>query len=63
MGETKIEQFLGPSHQVGSIMSYFILPDSGIPVSRTTMQRIMYLETCTDANKSRFKIFDDAILE
>ena len=27
------------------------------------MQRITYLETCTDANKSRFKVFDDAIKE
>ena len=27
------------------------------------VQRIMYLETCTYANKSRFKVFDDAIQE
>ena len=27
------------------------------------MQRITYLETCTDANKSRFKVFDDATQE
>ena len=40
LGETKIGQFLGPSHQFGSLMSYWILPDSGIPVSRTTVQRI-----------------------
>ena len=63
LGETKTGKFLGSSHRVGSLMSYWILPSSGIPVSRTTMQIIMYLETCTDANKSRFKVFDDAIQE
>ena len=44
-------------------MSYWILPASGIPVSRTTVQRITYLERCIDANKSRFKLCDDAIKE
>ena len=63
LGETKIGRFLGPSHRVGSLMSYWVLPASGIPVSRTTVQRITYLETCTDANIARFKTFDDAIQE
>ena len=63
MGETKIGRFLGPSHRVRSITSYRILPSSGIPVSRTTVQRITYLETYTYANKSRFKVFGDAIQE
>ena len=27
------------------------------------VQRSMYLETCKDANKSRFRVFDDAIQE
>ena len=63
LGESKIGQLLGPSHRVGSLMSYWILPASYIPVSQTTLQYITYLETCTDANKSRFKVFDDAIQE
>ena len=61
LGETKIERFLGPSHQVGSFMSYWIIRDSGIPVSWTTVQHITYLETCIDTNKSIFKVFDYAI--
>ena len=44
-------------------MRNWILPASGIPVSRTTVQCITYLDTCTDSNKSRFKVFDDAIQE
>ena len=61
LGETKIGRFLKPSHQVGSLMRYWILPASGIPVDRTTVQLITCLETFIDANKSRFKVFDDAI--
>ena len=51
IGETQIGRFLGPSHKVGSLMSYWILPASVIPVPRTTVQRVTYLETCTDASK------------
>ena len=61
LGETKIGRFIGPYHRVGSLMSYWIIRDSGIPVSWTTVQHITYLETCIDANKSRFKVFDYAI--
>ena len=42
-------------------MSYQILPASGIPVSRTTVQRVTYLETFTDARKQRFGLYDKAI--
>ena len=63
LGETKIGRFLGPSHRVGSLMSYWVLPSSGIPISRTTVQRVTFLETCTDSNKARFKAFDEAMQE
>ena len=63
MGETKIGQFLGPLHRVGSLMSYWVLPSSGIPISRTTVQQVTVLEICTDSNKARFKAFDKAMQE
>ena len=44
-------------------MIYWILPASSIPVSRTTVQRVIYLETCTDASKKRFKVYYKAIKE
>ena len=47
LGETKLQRFLGPSHKVGSLMSYWVLPKSGIPISRTTVQRVTHLETQT----------------
>ena len=45
LGDTKIGRFLGPSHKVGSLMSYWVLPKSGIIISRTTVQRVTHLET------------------
>ena len=36
IGKTKLARFLGVSHEVGSLMSYWILPASTIPVSRVS---------------------------
>ena len=44
-------------------MRYWILPASGIPVSRTTVQRVTYLETCTDDSKKHSKVYDKDIKE
>ena len=44
-------------------MSYWLLPKSGIPISRTTVQRVKHLETQTDANRKRFEHYDTAITE
>ena len=61
--EIEIGQFLGPSHKVGSLMRYGILPASEILVLITTVQRVIYLETCTDASKQRFKVYEKATKE
>ena len=42
-------------------MNYWILPESGIPVLRTLVQHVLYLETCTDASKQRFEVYYKAI--
>jgi hypothetical protein len=42
-------------------MSYWILPASGIPVSRTTVRRVTQLESFTDANKERSNDYGQAI--
>ena len=63
IGETKLARFLGISHQVGSLMSYWVLPQSGIPESRTTVQRVTVPESNTEANKARFVKFDQKIAE
>ena len=33
LGETKLGRFLGPPHKVGSLMSSWVLPKIGIPIS------------------------------
>ena len=63
LGETKIGRFLVPSQKVGSLMSYWVFPKSGIPISRTTLKRVTHLETQTDANRKRFEHYDTAITE
>ena len=63
LGETQIVKFLGPSHKVGSLMRYWIMPASGIIVLITRVQHVKYLETCTDSSKQRFEVYDKAIKE
>ena len=44
-------------------MSYWILTASDIPVSITTAQHMTYIDTCTNARKKSFKVYDEAIKE
>ena len=46
------------SHQFVQLMSYWIITESGITVSCTTVQRITNLEKQTDEYKARMKDFD-----
>ena len=63
LGETKLGRFLGVSHHIGSLMSYWVFPASGIPMSRTTVQRVTNLESQTEQCKKRFEVYDRAIVE
>ena len=63
IGDIKLGQFLGPSQKVKSLMSYWVLPKSVIPISRTTVQRVTHLETQTYANTKRFERYGTAITE
>ena len=49
---------MGVSHLVGQQISYWILPESVIPVSCTTVQRITNLEKQTDEYKSGMEYSD-----
>ena len=61
LGETKLGRLLVPSHKVGSLMSYWVFPKSGMPISRTTVQRVTHLEAQTDSNRKRIEHYDTAI--
>ena len=63
LGEVQLGQFLDVLHGTGSLMSYWVLPILGIPISRTTVQRMTELEKSTDVNKSRIIKYDASIAE
>ena len=63
LGETHIGKWLGISHRIVPLISYWILTAQGTVISRTTVQRITHLETQTADNKERFRLFDLSIHE
>ena len=56
-------RFLGIFCEVRSLMSYWVFPASGIPMSRTTVQRVTNLESLTDQCKKIFYVYDKRIAE
>ena len=57
MGPTELGCWLGVSHRVGQMMSYWILPKSGIPISCVTVQHLTYLERQTDEWRAQMEAF------
>ena len=57
----KLARFLGVAHRVGMLMSFWVLPESGIPVAATTVSRIPQLEKELEANQTRFQQYDEKI--
>ncbi len=54
-------RWLGVLHKVGQLISYWILPASGILISCTTVQRMTNLDKQTDENKAWMTEFEAAI--
>jgi hypothetical protein len=63
LGEMQLGRYLGVDHSVGSLMGHKVPPRSGMPVSRTTAQRVTELEKSTEANKTRITSCDSATAE
>jgi hypothetical protein len=61
LGEIELARWLGVSHKVGRLMSYWILPESGIPISATTVQRMTNDERGTDEMQSRMAQYEDKL--
>ena len=61
LGERMAGRWLGVSHRVGSLMSYWILTKSGSIISRTTVQRVTNLELQVDETKAVFAELDAEI--
>ena len=50
--------WLGVSHRIGSLMSYYTLTQTGSVISRTTVQRVTNLEVQIDYHKVLFAEYD-----
>ena len=59
----KLGRWLGVSHRVGSLISYWILTQKGNVIPRTTVSRVTNLETQVDSTKSCLQEFDAAIID
>ena len=61
LGENSIGRWLGVSHKIGQLLSYWILTVSGRVISCTTVQRLSELEQSTDDWKDRMKSYDTEV--
>ena len=63
LGETKLEKWLGISHRVDILMSYWVHTENGTVVSIKTVSRVANIEAQTDENKFSITALDKAIQE
>jgi hypothetical protein len=63
VGDNMFGRWLGVSHRVGNLMSYWILTTNGRVISRTTVQQVTNLEMTTVEVKQRINEFDARIAE
>ena len=60
---SKLGSFLGITDSASNLMSYWVLPESEIPIIVGTVQPVTTLEKGTDANKARIKACNEKIAE
>ena len=63
LGETKLGRFLGVYHHIGYLMGCWVLPESGIPMSRTTVQRVTIFESRTEKCRKFLGVYDRSIVD
>jgi len=51
LGEPHIARWLGVSHRIGPLMSYWVIPESEISISYTTVQPVSKIDKQTDEKK------------
>jgi hypothetical protein len=57
----KIGQWLGPSHQIGAAMCYYILVSNGEVISQMSVQHVSKLEMMQDEIKQKMEAFNNAV--
>ncbi len=61
LGEVELARWLGVSHRVGRLMSYWVLQESGIPISAITVQRLTNDERNTVEMQQRMNQYDEKL--
>ena len=57
----KLGRWIGVAHRIGQAMCYWIIPESGVPIARTTIQMITSDEMATIEVQTSLKAYDEAI--
>jgi len=58
-----ITRWLGIAHRVGQAMCYWILPSSGVPIARSTIQAITPKELELENDKQQIQSYDSVVNE
>jgi len=56
-----IGRWIGIAHRIGQALCFWILPKSGVPIARTTIQAISKADLQTDSIKAMLEEYDQAI--
>ena len=59
LGTNELGRWLGVSHKVGPMMTYWVLPKSGIPISTDTVQAVTQAELQTDVLKDQVSVWKE----
>jgi hypothetical protein len=59
----KLARWIGIAHRVGQSMCYWLLPKSGVPIARTTIQIVSPEEYQTENFQSKLCEFNQVIEE
>ena len=61
LGEEQLGKWLGVSHKIGDMMSYWVLPISGKVISCVTVQRLPHLEQAKEEVQQKMEEFKEVI--
>ena len=56
-------RWIGIAHQIGSDLCYWVLPETGVPMARTTVQHVTELDLQMDEIKEKVNAFESKLRE
>ena len=62
-GSRRLGRWIGIAHRIGSDLCYWVLPETGVPMARTTVQHVTELDLKTDEIKEKVKVFESKLRE